>query len=455
MTDELFTVVDLDDPDAVRTAAAQLLQATRDVAEAMDHASGRWSMLENQWVAPESGILNEALLTPQSDAGNLASAGYQAQGTLANFASRLDELADQRRRLLTDIGEFHEDRTDDGDDDDEARGDLIADLQRRCHALAAAKDEAQNICRSALGGIETQASADRGSEHPVPTSSEADDVETAPAFTWGTIGAAFGVTPPETFDNPGVDGALWAASTGMTGLSLASTANHYARTRAAPRQNWAPSFIRNMSGSGGGRRAALVAAVTGWDSRRVTNGGQFLGANDSRNPHRRTPGAIGTLRDVGRRTVANLNPDNRVANPGQGRSVSRWGKVGRVAGPLGSGFTAVTSFADSWQTDSAQRPNMSTTEQTARATTMAATTLGGAAAGAKGGAALGAAVGSVVPGVGTAVGGIVGGLVGGAAGGLIGSGAGEAMKDSIGSAADRAKESVSGAWDGVTSFFGG
>lgn len=456
MSAGLFTVVDLDDPDTIRTAASGLLQATRDVEESMRGAGQRWSALEHQWVAPESDMLNVALQSPQADAADLSSAGSQAQGALATYASRLEELTEQRRLLLADIADFEAQDTA-GDDNREAREEQITELQQRCHSLTTAKDEAQNTCRTALGGIVSGASASRGSSHRVPTAQEADDVEGAPASIWDTVDSALGVTPGDAFENPALDSAAWATSKGLQGISVASTLAVHANTRQAPRQNWAPRVVRNAGGTGNGLRQRAVAAMTGWDGRNVSNGGQFLGKDDSRNPYRRSGGGVGgTLRDIRNRTVAKLGQNNRVANPGQGASVSRWESAGRWAGCAGGAVTGVTTAVSSWREDSAKHPDMGGVEKGARATTVAGGTVAGGAAGAKGGAALGAAVGSMIaPGVGTAAGAVIGGIVGGAAGGMAGGAAGEYAKDAVGSAADGARNAISNTWDTAKSFFGG
>lgn len=422
----------------------------------MQGAGQSWSPIQEQYDAPEAPTVISALDTPQSHASELSEAGSSAYSALSSYASRLEDLRARRQRLLDDIADFEAEGADgeDGEDDDDrqAREDEITGLQQRCHDLAAEKDEAQNTCANALGGITTSAGAARGSEHRVPVAGEADDIADPSGGAWETVDDWTGATPGDGFGN-GADPALWGAGHAMTVAGASSTFMSHQLSRTAPRQNWAPSIVRHAAGNGNGMRAGMVAAVTGWDARRVTNGGHFLGKNDPRNPYRSSGGAAGTMRDVGRRTLANMNSNNRVATSGNGQSHGRWQTAGKWATRAGGAATAATSFAGSWNEDSANHPDMGVTEKGARATTVAAGTTAGAAAGAKGGAAVGAAVGSVVPGVGTAAGAIVGGVVGGVVGGGVGAEIGESAKETVGNVAEGAKDLASDAWDGVTSLF--
>jgi RHS repeat-associated protein len=135
-----------------------------------------------------------------------------------------------------------------------------------------------------------------------------------------------------------------------------------------------------------------------------------------------------------------------------------WGRVGRVAGPLGTIFSGIAGGIDQHGED-ADRRGLSTTDRVGRTGGAAAGSaglslaggLGGAWLGARGGAAVGGAIGSVIPGAGTAAGGVVGGTVGAIGGGIVGSGAGSWVADQVSegfaTGGQAAANTAVGAWD--------
>lgn len=449
-------MVELDDPDAVRGAASAVNSSCGTVQGSMASVAQGWSPIQQQYDAPEGPMAAQAMQTPQQHATELSEAGSSAHSALEIYASELETLHSQRNSLLADIADFEADGAEGADDDDwEAREEAIDELQQRCHSLAQQKDQAQNTCASTLDGITTSASAFRGSQHAPETANEADDVTGAPRGVVKDTVSFVGLYPGDDLDSDAANLGVFGVSTAIAGAGIGVDNRLGNLSRQAPRQNWAPRWTQRIAGSGNGARAATVAAVTGWDARTVTNGGQYLGKNDARNPYRSSgSGAGNALRNVRNQTFANLNSNNRTPTSGNSGAHRVWSGASRALTIGGGALTAGTSAVSSWQEDSANHPDMSKTEKGARAGTTAATTAGGAFAGGKAGAAVGAAVGSVFPGVGTAVGGVVGGIIGGAVGGLAGSAVGDTLKGAVGSAAESVKDVASDAWDGVTSFFG-
>ncbi|HEX2896398.1 MAG TPA: glycine zipper domain-containing protein [Marmoricola sp.] len=113
--------------------------------------------------------------------------------------------------------------------------------------------------------------------------------------------------------------------------------------------------------------------------------------------------------------------DDRVftARVGTADQFARWGRAGKVLGPVGTIISVASSGWEQWEQDGSDS-TLSNDDRVLRAATTGATTGAGGFAGAWAGAAVGAAVGSVVPGPGTAVGAVVGGVVGGVAGSTAG-----------------------------------
>jgi hypothetical protein len=102
------------------------------------------------------------------------------------------------------------------------------------------------------------------------------------------------------------------------------------------------------------------------------------------------------------------------------------GKVGKVAGPvgtiIGAGIDGYEAWNEQWDKSSDLPDGERHLRSAAAVATVGGLSLAGGLAGAAGGAALGAAIGSIFPGPGNVIGGIVGGIIGG----VVGSGLGEA-----------------------------
>lgn len=228
----------------------------------------------------------------------------------------------------------------------------------------------------------------------------------------------FGVVPTDVFA-PGLAWSLWGMNHAVTGISMAGAIQQHRLGRFAPRQNWLPKPLRGLSGRGAHARS-LVGRAFGWDPRNVSNGGRYVKAG--------MPGST-----VLGRMAARTNGTNYQARPHQASRYARWGRVGRVAGPVGAVISGVGAGADQWSQDQQNHPDMRTAERVGRTATVGATVGGGALAG----AAIGASLGSIVPGVGTVIGGIAGGIIGGVAGSELGQVVGDAIKEPIGRATRR------------------
>ncbi|GAA3284248.1 hypothetical protein [Nesterenkonia halobia] len=461
---ELFTVVDLDDPDTVEASATALKTATADVDESIGRASRTWGGLEQSYRAPETGELLTALQPATSRAAELARAGAEAETAVHTYASALREMQATRRGLVEDIEAFQVEGAEDAAEDDwAAREERIAELQRQCRELAESKDEAQNACAAALGGITTSASLPRGSRTEVSTADAAGQVETPPQSPEDRLVTSLGVTPGENFDGSWADALSFAASKGLTTTGAVADSLKHSWSEVRPRQGWAPEWAKNIAARGE-RSTELVKKVTGWDANQVTNSGQWLAKNSAQNPYRRPEGFRDGVKAVRSRFFANFNTNNLRPKAGKSGAFSTASKVSKVAGSAGSVLTLATGFVGQWNEDSASHPDMEGAEQFTRAATVGGSAAIGGWAGAKAGAAAGAAIGSLLPGPGTAIGAVAGGVIGGIAGSALGKELGEGLKNATGdvvSGLQDTGEEVAGAvagkaeetWDSVTSWF--
>lgn len=421
----LFTVVDLDDPEAIRTAASTMATEYASVETTMGTISTQWSPLEISYDAAGAETVHTAMKTPVDLSSELTTAASSAKLALQTYADTLDDLSTTRTTLLADIEDFNLNSGTRYEDDRAGREEAIADLQGRCQLLAEAKDEAQNTCATALSGVDAPDGSDRGSQLPLHLAAarEAEGVEGYdPALnSWLS---SFGVTPSEALV-PGLAWTLWGMSHAITGVSMAGSIQRHRLGRFAPRQNWLPKPLRSLSGRGANARS-LVGRTFGWDPRNVSHDGRYVKAT--------VPGstALG-------RMAARTNSSNYQAKPHQATRYARWGRVGRVAGPVGAVISGVGAGAGQWSQDQQNHPEMRTAERVGRTATVGATVGGGALAG----AAIGASIGSVVPGVGTVIGGIAGGIIGGVAGSELGKVVGDAIKEPIGKATQAVTDAVS------------
>ncbi|GAB3177082.1 hypothetical protein GCM10027060_00810 [Nesterenkonia halophila] len=455
-TGELFTVVDLDDPDNVESSASALKTATADVARTVGEAARTWGGLESSYRAPETGELLTALDPAAEQAGELARAGNEADSAIGVYAAQLRDLHTRRRALLADIEDF---RTMGADaaavDDGEAHDLRVTGLQQRCRDLAEEKDAAQNRCAAALGAITTSVSTVRGSRHQVPQAAEADDVATSKSALQdrvGNVGQTAATTTGSVFGASAADAVSFGLQKGVSAVGTTADAVAKSTSTMNPRQAWAPAKLRDMAAMGERSRRA-VAAVTGWDASSVTAPDRRLAADDARNPFRRPHGVKDAASALRGRFFASLSEQNRVAKPGMSGRFDVASKMAKGAAGAGGVLTFATGAVGQWNEDSAAHPEMEWEEQSARAGTVGFSAMAGGWAGAKAGAAAGAAIGSFFPGPGTAIGAVAGGVIGGIAGSAVGKELGEGFKDLAGDTVDAVSDGVEKAWDSVTSLF--
>lgn len=127
------------------------------------------------------------------------------------------------------------------------------------------------------------------------------------------------------------------------------------------------------------------------------------------------------------------------AGPQNAVNFARWGRVAKIAGPVGTAASGIFGGINQWNSDLAD-PSIGDGERGARAVasglTQGATTAGGALAGAKGGAVIGGMVGGPV---GVVVGGLVGGAIGGFATSKAGEWLGGKVADGVSAVGDKLK----------------
>lgn len=452
---ELFTVVDLDDPDSVEPSATTLKTATADVERTVGEAVSTWGGLESSYRAPETGELLTALEPAAEQAGELARAGDEAESAVRVYAAELRDLHTRRRALLADIEDFRRMGADAAAVGDGEAHDLrVTELQQRCRELAEEKDAAQNRCAAALGAITTSVSTARGSRHQVPQAAEADDVATSGSARQDRVGdvGQTAATTGSVFGASAADAVSFGLQKGVSAVGTTADAVAKSTSTMLPRQVWAPAKLRDMAATGErGRRA--VAAVTGWDASSVTAPDRRLAADDARNPFRKPHGVKDAASALRGRFFASLSEQNRVAKPGMSGRFDVASKMAKGAAGAGGVLTLATGAVGQWNRDSAAHPEMEWEEQSARAGTVGISAAAGGWAGAKAGAAAGAAIGSFFPGPGTAIGAVAGGVIGGMAGSAVGKELGEGVKDFTGDAADAVSDGAEKAWDSVTSLF--
>lgn len=453
---ELFTLVDLDDPDSVDSSATALKTATADVERTLGEAVSTWSGLESSYRAPETGELLTALDPAAAQAGELARAGQEAEAAVRVYAAELRDLHTRRRALLADIEDV---RTTGADaaavDDAEAHELRIIELQQRCRELAEEKDAAQNRCAAALGAITTSVSTARGSRHQVPQAAEADDVATSEPVRQnraGAVGQSAAATTGSVFGASAADAAAFGLQKGVSAVGTTADAVAKSTSTMHPRQAWAPAKLRDVAAMGERSRRA-VAAVTGWDASSVTAPDERLAADDARNPFRRPRGVKDAASALRGRFFASLSEQNRVAKAGMSGRFDVASKMAKGAAGTGGVLTFATGAVGQWNEDSAAHPEMEWHEQGTRAASVGLSTAVGGWAGAKAGAAAGAAIGSFFPGPGTAIGAVAGSVIGGIAGSSVGKEAGEALKDGAGEVVDTVADGVESAWESATSLF--
>ncbi|MGL5930905.1 MAG: hypothetical protein ACRCY8_18385 [Dermatophilaceae bacterium] len=161
--------VELDSPEAVRVAAANLVESFQAVADRAQEVRGTWLALGGFYRAPEQEVLLSAMNTPADRADTLAGQARVVGGALEVFADALADLHAKRAVLATDIAGFYAERAevdaenehnnvleDIADALDGEQEKLLAredDLAGRLSALQAAKDQAEVDCANTIGAL--------------------------------------------------------------------------------------------------------------------------------------------------------------------------------------------------------------------------------------------------------------------------------------------------------------
>lgn len=160
----LFTVVDLDDPESIRTTASAMATQYSSVETTMGTIATQWSPLEISYDGAGAETVHTAMKTPRDLSLELTTAASSAKLALQTYADAADELTTTRTTLLADIEDFNLHSGTRYEDDRAGKEEAIAQLQARCQLLAEAKDEAQNTCSTALSGIDAPDGSVRGSQ---------------------------------------------------------------------------------------------------------------------------------------------------------------------------------------------------------------------------------------------------------------------------------------------------
>ncbi|OFT44458.1 hypothetical protein HMPREF3160_00685 [Arthrobacter sp. HMSC06H05] len=427
-----FNVVEVDDPDEIRTRVSGLRSRFGDAADAMKTVHARWRPIQGQYVAPEAPTVVEAMKVPEKTVGEFDDAGESIKRVLGDYATNLDGLMQRRRALMDKISNYEAMNPD--DDDDAGRDEkesLRKEIEADASVLAQDKDDVQNRCRDSLLAINIDGKSAKNAQDKAPQAHEANGgadsnffQQTLNEFTGANDleGVAGGITQSVAFGLSRTENALTFAGVKYTTLQV--------------RNNWAPGWLQWIAKSSKlGER--LVKWTTGWEPALLVRVGRRTASSFIKGKH---PGNIArkpeSFRDflrllVGRTIYGVSEVKNRKANKYQAKrkakliTASKW--VGRSSVLLAGGV----NFASSWQEDSRKYPSMGNVEKGLRAGATAGATAGGAALGAKGGAALGAAIGSFGGPVGTAAGAVIGGVVGGVVGGNVGSWVGDRFKEGM------------------------
>ncbi|RZU62694.1 hypothetical protein [Zhihengliuella halotolerans] len=431
MSAQLFEVVLLDDPAAIRDRAAAYAEAASTVRTSAENARNHWQTIDQHYNAVEAFTVASAMNRPAYLAEQLDDVADSARTALAKYADELDNLATRRSTLLDDIATFN--ASGPGIDDLPARDEAIFRLRDRCHNLAQSKDDAQNRCVQALRGLSTNIAQDSARPKRVPTAAESDDIHDPTPGTAVQVARNAGVIPGDSFDD-GLDTLKWAAE--HYGTALGAGSNYFTHNltkelvgKNGLRADWVPKDLAQLASTNRlvGR---FTEKVLDWTPTHGVAPDTVLDINDSRHPFHKPAGVADAGRKFVQRGLAFMNPENLIPKEGLDASRDLWRNVGkwagRAGGAVGAGFTAVAS----WQEDSLKHPEMSEGEKGARTAVVTGATTAAAIGGAKAGAVLGATIGTFLgPGPGTAAGAVVGGIIGGVAAGFAASAADRFLKD--------------------------
>ena len=425
-----FNVVEVDDPDEIRTRVSGLRSRFGVAADAMKTVHDRWRPIQGQYVAPEAPTVSGAMEVPEKTVNAFDDAGESIKKVLMKYATDLDGLMQRRKALMDKISDYEAmNPSDDDDAGQDEKENLRKEIEKDASVLAQDKDGVQNRCRERLLAISIDGNSSKDAQDRAPQAHE------VPRRSDPSVGqqAVDHLTEKNDLDaplGPIAQGIAFALSRTENALTFAGVKY----TTLQVRNNWAPGWLQWIAKSSKlGER--IVRWTTGWEPALLVpvgrqTAGSFIAGNHPGNIARKPENFRDFLRLLVGRTIYGVSEvKKRKALRDQAERKTKLSTASKWVGRSSFWLAGGVNFATSWQEDSRKYPSMGNGEKTARATTVTFTTGVGAWGGAKAGAAAGAAVGSFVgPGVGTAVGAVVGGLVGGAVGGIVGSSLGEKAK---------------------------
>lgn len=430
-----FNVVEVDDPDEIRTRVSGLRSRFGDAANAMKTVHDRWRPIQGQYVAPEAPTVVEAMEIPRKTVNEFDDAGESIKKVLGKYATDLDGLRQRRAALMDKISDYEAmNPSDDDDAGQDEKENLRKEIEADASVLAQDKDDVQNRCRERLLAISIDGNSSKDAQDRAPQAHEGPR-RSDPNVGQQAVDEFTGANDLDGPLGPIAQGLSFGLSRSANALTIVGTKY----TRFQVQNQWAPGWLQWIAKSSKlGER--IVKWATGWEPSLLgPTRSQFMNSKHPGNIARKPENFRDFLRLLVGRTIYGVDAiENRVAHPDQGDRKARLSRVTSWVDRSSVAFAAGVTFVSSWQEDSRKYPSMDNVEKAARASTTSIVTTGSAAVGAKVGAAAGAAVGSFVgPGVGTAVGAIIGGVVGGAVGGIAGSSLGEKAKGVISWIKDR------------------
>lgn len=412
-----FNVVEVDDPDEIRTRVSGLRSRFGDAADAMKTVHARWRPIQGQYVAPEAPIVVEAMEVPEKTVGEFDGAGESIKRVLGDYATNLDGLMQRRRALMDKISDYEAMNPD--DDDDAGRDEkenLRKEIEKDASVLAQDKDDVQNRCRDSLLAINIDGKSAKDAQDKAPQAHEANGgadsnffQQTLNEFTGANDleGVAGGITQSVAFGLSRTENALTFAGVKYTSIQV--------------QNQWAPRWLQWIAKSSKFGEH-IVKWATGWEPSLLgPTRSQFMNSKHPGNIARKPENFRDFLRLLVGRTIQGVGEvKNRKANNYQAKRKAKLSTASKWVGRSSVWLAGGVNFATSWQEDSRKYPSMGNGEKTARAASTAVFTGLGTWGGAKGGAAVGAAIGSFGGPVGTAAGAVIGGVVGGNVGSWVG-----------------------------------
>lgn len=423
-----FDLVELDQGSTARSGGSAISLAGDSIVGAMSRVRGCWSPIGEQYIAPESCKVINAMMLPSKTINALEDAAKQAKSALDSYASDLDALNQQRSRIKSKIASYN--LMNPAPDDVEGqmkKEQLRREIESDCQQLAQDKDSAQNACQSQLLGISVDGHSARS----------ADGVNLAKADEAGgnVVGSVFKALWDKAARNNSVDGPVGVfAQAGLLFMDKWKYTAQYFQmsgrwtTMISGDTAWKLPKTFQWLADRGGVGLALIHKFSGW---------QHGATPQSWNPMAKpTTFKEGVKAFAGRSLMKLEGSGNRVAlNAVDKPFISAMSNTGKALSKASTVVGFATTSVASWQADSKTYPGMSNGEKAYRAGVKAGASTAGGWVGAKTGAATGAALGSFVGPVGTAVGavagGIIGGVVGGKAGGWLGDKANDFVADKV------------------------